>query len=210
MNHPYSGTASYIYANEYPYTPVDPHHNDPYSKMESFNPIQSVESLPLSDPYSPQNTMTWTTGSIFTQTQTQSQLSVADELLPHARSRPDSQRTLLPVRARVAHPYSQVLSSSLDDESVVETPVAVAAKLPELAVGAVSTRPMAKRTVTIREAEAPVRRSAFVPYEPRPFEEERERERERDRARLASAWRRKIKRRVKRALRRLRRYWEGL
>lgn len=135
--------------------------------------------------------MTWTLSSAFTHTQTQSQFSVDDDLSSHARSRPDSQRPLLPERARVAHPYSQVLTSSLADESFVETPVTAAVKSSPV-VGGVSSGP--KRNVTtIREVEAPVRRSAFVPYEPRPFEEERERERERDRARFASAWRRKIK-----------------
>ncbi|KAJ7339910.1 hypothetical protein DFH08DRAFT_875742 [Mycena albidolilacea] len=202
MYHPYSGAASYIYANEHPYTPIDPHFNDPYRKLGSFVPIDSVDSLPTSHPYSPQNTMTWTTESTWTADNTlaatQSQLSEDDE--PYRRVRRDSKRPLIPQRRdQVAHPYARPLDSWIDYESVVETPIV--AKSPDVV-------PRPKRNVTIGEA-APLRRSAFVPYEPRPFEE-RERERERDKARLVAAWRRKIQRRVKRALRRLRRFLEGL
>ncbi|KAJ7796259.1 hypothetical protein B0H14DRAFT_80514 [Mycena olivaceomarginata] len=39
MNHPYSGAASYIYANEHPYTPVDPRPKDPYGGLPSFVPV---------------------------------------------------------------------------------------------------------------------------------------------------------------------------
>ncbi|KAJ7921158.1 hypothetical protein B0H13DRAFT_1985805 [Mycena leptocephala] len=205
MNHPYSGSASYIYANEYPYTPVDAQHNDPYRKMQSFVPIQSVDSLPISHPYSPQNTLTWTTDGTFT---TQSQFSEDDE---YVRVRTDSHRPLLPVPARappVVHPYSQPLVSWLDAESVVEADTSTVSKFPTGSTSAPSYPP--KRNVTIREA-APVRRSPFVPYEPRPFERrETEQEHDRDRSRSSKAWRRKIQRRVKRALRRLRRYLEGL
>jgi hypothetical protein len=128
--------------------------------------------------------MTWTTESTWTADNTlaatRSQLSEDDE--PYRRGRRDSKRPLIPQRReQVAHPYAQPLDSWIDYESVVETPIV--AKSPDVV-------PRPKRNVTIGEA-APLRRSAFVPYEPRPFEE-RERERERDKARLVAAWRRKI------------------
>jgi len=206
MYHPYSGAASYIYANERPYAPADAHHNGPYEKMQSFIPIESIESLPSSNPYSPQNTMTWTNDTWTTDnTFRQSQFSEEDQ--PHVRVRRDSQRPLLPLRVPVPHPYSQQLSDSwFDDESVAETPVEAKPQ----AVAAVNSR--VKRMVTMKEA-APLRRSEFVPYEQRPSEgreREQERERGREKTRLAAAWRRKIQKRVKRALRRLRRYLEGL
>ncbi|KAJ7036708.1 hypothetical protein C8F04DRAFT_1094144 [Mycena alexandri] len=194
MNHPYSGAAGYIYANEYPYTPVDARHNDPYSRMESFMPIQSVDSLPISHPYSPENTI-WSTDNA-TSTYTQSQFSEDDQ---SRRVRRDSQRRLLPLRVPVLHPYGRQLDSWVDDDSVAE-PETPAPKFPPAA--ALPT-PRPKRSATTK-GEAPVRRSGFVPYEPR-ASEERERER-----RLAAAWRRKIQKRVKRALRRLRRFLEAL
>ncbi|KAF7354205.1 hypothetical protein MVEN_01108200 [Mycena venus] len=146
MNHPYSGAASYIYANEHPYTPVNAHHNDPYRKLQSFIPIQSVESLPSTHPYSPQNTMTWTTDNPWTtdHTFTQSQFSEEDEP-QHVRVRRDSQRPLLPLRVPMAHPYSQPLDAWYDDESIAET-AAISDK--SQAVGAVNLHP--KRAVTIK------------------------------------------------------------
>ncbi|KAJ7813422.1 hypothetical protein B0H14DRAFT_3149949 [Mycena olivaceomarginata] len=38
MNHPYNGAASYIYANERQYTPIDPRTKDPYGKRQSLVP----------------------------------------------------------------------------------------------------------------------------------------------------------------------------
>ncbi|KAJ6565934.1 hypothetical protein DFH09DRAFT_1157301 [Mycena vulgaris] len=187
MNHPYSGSASYIYANEYPYTPVAAHHNGPYGKMQSFIPINSVDSLPTLHPYSAKNTA-WTDNSA-----TETQFS--DEYDRAPRSRRESQRRLLPLRLPVAHPYAQPqqLDSWLDDESVAETPVA-----PKF-------QPQRGGARTFNDPAA--RKPTFAPYEPRVFEE---RDRERTRARLAAAWRRKVQRRVKRALRRLRKFLEGL
>ncbi|KAJ7183506.1 hypothetical protein C8R46DRAFT_1067164 [Mycena filopes] len=193
MNHPYSGAAGYIYANEYPYTPVDAHHNTgPYSKMQSFMPIQSVDSLPLSHPYNPESTV-WSTEP------SHSHFSAEDD---QPRARRDSQRRLLPSRP-VAHPYGRQFNAWVDDDSVVAVPASQPVRPTPMAI----PTPRPKRTGTTK-GEPPVRRSAFVPYEPRPSEE-RERERDRER-RLAAAWRRKIQKRVKRALRRLRRLLEGI
>ncbi|KAJ7094212.1 hypothetical protein C8R44DRAFT_387312 [Mycena epipterygia] len=49
MNHPYSGAASYIYANEHSYSPVDPKPKDPYSNLPSFVPVSSQYALCTSD-----------------------------------------------------------------------------------------------------------------------------------------------------------------
>ncbi|KAF8147924.1 hypothetical protein K438DRAFT_1867142 [Mycena galopus ATCC 62051] len=219
MYHPYSAPASYIYASEadpgttlppdspqsssFPqsssYPSLDAH---PKIQNRNIHSIQSTDSVPYSRSYSPQNTMTWTTDNTWTTEDTVTQFSEDD--WPSVR---DSRSPLIKRRAPVIHPYSQPLDSWIDEESVVEMPAAVS-KLK--AVVAAAPRP--KRPAAPRERDiAPVRRSTFVPYEPRPFEErERERERERDKVRRAASWRRKIQRRVKRALRRLRRLLEGL
>ncbi|KAJ6450980.1 hypothetical protein C8R47DRAFT_311550 [Mycena vitilis] len=207
MYHPYSGAAGYIYASEYPDSSTAAHHHDTDDKIQNFkptrvasntlsrNPVLTASQKPQSidsQPYSPENTLIWTSESTFTQ----SVFSAEDE--QYGRRARESEWPLIIHRIPVAHPYSQPW---LDDESVVETSVTaksqpIIAALPTL------------RTITIKEKEEePVRRTAFVPYEPRPFEAERERERQR--SRLAAAWRRKVRRRVKRALRRLRRYLEG-
>ncbi|KAJ7309232.1 hypothetical protein DFH08DRAFT_487761 [Mycena albidolilacea] len=44
MNHPYTGAASYIYANEHQYTPIDPHTKDPYGKRQSLVPSPSIRT----------------------------------------------------------------------------------------------------------------------------------------------------------------------
>ncbi|KAJ7176060.1 hypothetical protein C8R43DRAFT_942868 [Mycena crocata] len=94
------------------------------------------------------------------------------------RRRRDSQRPLLPLRLPIAHPYSQRQDAWYDDDSVVETPV-------HQLKGSPSTlRP--RRGVTAK-VETPTRRSPFVSWEARPFDE-----RERERGRLARAWGRKI------------------
>ncbi|KAJ7081189.1 hypothetical protein B0H15DRAFT_472656 [Mycena belliarum] len=180
MSHPYSGAAGYIYANEYPTTPVDAHHNGPYGRMQSFIPIQSVDSLPTLHPYSGKSFAPSNNSHQHTHSQS------FDDIL-HPRVRRESLRRLLP--GPVHHPYSQSsqLDMWIDDESVAE---------PER-----PTTPNARyrpnRTVPTR--------AAFLPYGPRALEEG-----ERDKMRLAAAWRRKIQRRVRRALRRLRRFLEGL
>ncbi|KAJ7203128.1 hypothetical protein GGX14DRAFT_462116, partial [Mycena pura] len=200
MAHPYSGAASYIYANEYPYTPVRARHNDPYGQLESFNPIQSrVDSLPDSHPFNSQTI--WSATETYAQIQTQTQFSDDDDDT-YGRSRRDSQRRLLPLRVPIAHPYAPALDTWFDDESIMSPATPGAAKGP---LDASAPVPRHKRSVTIK-AETPVRRTAYAPYDARTRGEERER----DRMRLvAAAWRRKIQRRVKRALRRLRRLLDG-
>ncbi|KAJ7788813.1 hypothetical protein B0H14DRAFT_253296 [Mycena olivaceomarginata] len=44
MNHPYTGAASYIYANERQYTPIDPRTKDPYGKRQSLVPSPSIRT----------------------------------------------------------------------------------------------------------------------------------------------------------------------
>ncbi|KAJ7309225.1 hypothetical protein DFH08DRAFT_823645 [Mycena albidolilacea] len=44
MNHPYTGAASYIYANECHYTPIDPRTKDPYGKRRSFVPSPPIRT----------------------------------------------------------------------------------------------------------------------------------------------------------------------
>lgn len=145
-----------------------------------------------------------------TSTQTQSQFSEDDQF---RRTRRDSQRRLLPLRVPVTHPYGRQLDSWVDDDSVAEPQTSTPTFPPVATIPTATTK--LKRSATTK-GEAPVRRAAFVPYEPRAFEE-------RERERRSAAWRRKIQvcissfvafvtgphccqKRVKRALRRLRRF----
>ncbi|KAJ7264542.1 Metallo-dependent phosphatase-like protein [Mycena haematopus] len=176
MYHPYSAAASYIYASETTHSlqhSLDAHHDYPNRKLPS---TQSADSLPLSLPYSPQNTMTWTTPDNNTWTTdeifTQSQFS--DDDWPSVR---DSNGPLLTRRPPVLHPYSRPMASWVDEEPVPEMPVFAKSQI----------------IVATGIGQAPVRKAPFVPYEERPFEErERERQRERNKARLAASWQRKI------------------
>ncbi|KAJ7678604.1 hypothetical protein B0H17DRAFT_1206668 [Mycena rosella] len=176
MNHPYSGAASYIYANEYPRTPADARREGPYGAMQSFIPIESVDSLPTLHPFSSRGT--WDTENSVTQTQMQS-----FEDYHEPRPQRESQRRLLPLNVPVTHPYAQRpgLNSWIDDKSVTETEAPTTPRFPHIP-------PTRSRRAVATRTEPAGRGAAFVPYEQRPFEE-----RERDRARLAAAWRRNIK-----------------
>ncbi|KAJ6492144.1 hypothetical protein C8R45DRAFT_990480 [Mycena sanguinolenta] len=201
MYHPYSAAASYIYANGTTHSlgdlsssqqSLDAHQNDPNRMIRS---VQSADSLPLSSPYSPQNTMTWTTDNTWMTDDTFTQNQFSEDDWPSERG---SKGPLLTARRRrIMHPYSQPTTSWIDEEPVPEMPVFAKSK---------------SQVVVATGTKEPVpRKPAFVPYEPRPFEDgDRERQRERDKARLSASWRRKIQRRVKRALRRLKRFLEGL
>ncbi|KAK7036216.1 hypothetical protein R3P38DRAFT_2517855 [Favolaschia claudopus] len=191
MYHPYSNEAGYIYANEHPYTPVNAHHNVPYGRMQSFISNESADSLPISHPYSPQNTMTWTASNSWTRTTTR-ESSVArtqshfseDPESPYRRSRRDSNRPLLPVR--LFHPYSQPLDEWIDEESIVDSPIVPNSP----AVGIGGLRP--KRAVSIKDNR---RYGSLVPgYQD--WQRDSEREKERDTMRRAAAWRRKIQVRI--------------
>ncbi|KAF7358782.1 hypothetical protein MSAN_01217400 [Mycena sanguinolenta] len=199
MYHPYSAAASYIYTSgttnslqdlstsQYS---LEAPQNGPTRTLRN---VQSADSLPLSSPYSPQNTMTWTTDSTWMTDDTFTQSQFSEDDWPSERN---SKGPLLTARRRrIMHPYSHPTTSWIDEEPV-----------PEMPVFAKSQVAVAAGTEVV-----PVRKPAFVPYEPRPFEDpEQERQREQDKARLSVSWRRKIQRRVRRALRRLKRLLEGL
>ncbi|KAK6981560.1 hypothetical protein R3P38DRAFT_3113656 [Favolaschia claudopus] len=72
-SHPYSGSAGYIYANEYylsRYTPMDTQPKDPYSKLPSFVPSPSSIASTLT-PLPPRSShdSTWSRQGTYTRTQ---------------------------------------------------------------------------------------------------------------------------------------------
>ncbi|KAJ6626617.1 hypothetical protein B0H10DRAFT_505759 [Mycena sp. CBHHK59/15] len=185
MNHPYSGAASYIYANDYPYTPTDP--QDPYPTLQSFVPGESFESLPVSAPYSPSL-------PIHATATTPPQRS----RYGGPRGRPESQQFLIPVRHHIAHPYQlQITSWAEDDDDGdgdAESLGGTTALSPNRLVQDVS------QPTGLPKGKP---RLGTFQYEPRPVEEL-------ERAKRAASWRRKIQRQIRRALRRLRRFLETL
>ncbi|KAJ7764115.1 hypothetical protein DFH07DRAFT_956134 [Mycena maculata] len=183
MDHPYSGTAGYIYANEHPYTPVDPQPKNPYSKLKSFVPSpSSIISNPIPTPNSHQRPQTsprtshdssWSTEGTYTRTQRPKH---ADPSPARPRGLSQSQ-PLIPLRAPVAHPYQQQNSSWIDDTDVEADAAAPNAAPFVLPLGAAPPRGP-KMTPYERDGDPlSLRRSAFVPYEPRPFERALEAER---------------------------------
>ncbi|KAJ7254758.1 hypothetical protein C8J57DRAFT_1346597 [Mycena rebaudengoi] len=175
MNHPYSGTASYIYANEYPRTPVrETHYHGPYVPTRSFHPTASIDSFPTTtNAYAPS----------YTEYSTDDGHGHGD-----GRARRDSHRPLLPPLRQ--HPYANNNNSDfIDLESIAETPVSAHHVLPYPALG------MSPQHV-LKPHRAP------RPEEPRFPGAEEERRRK--------GWRRKIQKRIRRALRRLRRLFQGL
>ncbi|KAJ7062621.1 hypothetical protein C8F01DRAFT_1134739 [Mycena amicta] len=128
MAHPYSGAAGYIYANEYPYTPVKAQHLDVDAQdhdAESELDAYGVERYHPIHTFSPSATI-WSapdTDTLQTQTIT-TQFSEDESYPPRARGlalfggvaprpRRESQRRLLPLPLSmtlpvgIAHPYNQ-------------------------------------------------------------------------------------------------------
>ncbi|KAJ6562744.1 hypothetical protein DFH09DRAFT_1159544 [Mycena vulgaris] len=204
MNHPYSGAAGYIYANEHPYTPVDSRPKNPYGKLPSFVPSpSSIKSNPL-QAHAPSSRKShdssWSTEGTYTRTQ-----RPKHDDTPVGRPRGNSQsRPPIPLRVPILHPYQQRSASWVDltdDSPTTKAKTNVMIVPPERS----TSRPPNRMTPYERDGDPlSLRHSAFVPYEPRPFEAERAR------AKKAASWRGKIQnaleqRRLRRALTRLRR-----
>ncbi|KAJ7508838.1 hypothetical protein B0H11DRAFT_1357632 [Mycena galericulata] len=201
MDHPYSGAASYIYASEHPDAPADPKSKDPHSKPPSFIPSpSSITSTPIPSPTSKPRTShdsSWSTEGTYTRTQRPRH---ADP--PPARPRGLSQpRPLIPLRAPVSHPYQQRKNSRIDVDGADPDPDAEPPSAAPLILPPVLP-PSLKMTPYERDGDPlSLRRSAFVPYEPRPFERSLDAERAL-RAKKAP-WGSRIQRRIRYTVRRL-------
>ncbi|KAJ7494995.1 hypothetical protein FB451DRAFT_1213054 [Mycena latifolia] len=107
MNHPYSGAASYIYANEHPYTPVDPRSKDPYSKLPSFVP--SPSSITSSPSPRRSHDSSWSTEGTYARTQrpTNDAGDSRGKTIPFRRGLSQSVVPRIPLRAPISYPYQQ-------------------------------------------------------------------------------------------------------
>ncbi|KAF8140950.1 hypothetical protein K438DRAFT_1995536 [Mycena galopus ATCC 62051] len=106
MDHPYSGAASYIYANEHPYTPVDARSKDPYGKLPSFVPSPSTAASTPSSRSRRSHDSGWSTEGTYTRIQRPTHDSDAP---PFRRTFTQSQsapRIPLGLRVPISHPYS--------------------------------------------------------------------------------------------------------
>ncbi|KAJ7898388.1 hypothetical protein B0H13DRAFT_2337558 [Mycena leptocephala] len=179
MNHPYSGAASYIYANEHPYTPVDPQSRNPYGKLPSFIPSpSSIISNPIPIPRKSHDSG-WSTEGTYTRTQ---RPKYDDGDAPPLRRGLSHPRPLIPLRAPVSHPYQQQAgSASWVNESTNAT--YIRPQVRSTSLPGHSRAPNMKMTPYGRDGDPlSLRRSAFVPYEPRTFEREA----------AGTSWRRRI------------------
>ncbi|KAJ7660329.1 hypothetical protein DFH06DRAFT_394015 [Mycena polygramma] len=164
INHPYSGAASYIYASEHPSSPVDSRSKDPYGKLPSFIPSpSSVTSNP-----SPRRShdSNWSREGTYTRTQRPKYDDGADGPQPLRRGLSLSS-PLVPLRAPVSHPHQQAVSAT----SWIDKPNPRAYIHPQARSTSLpghSRPPKMKMTPYEHDGDPlSLRRSAFVPYEPR-------------------------------------------
>ncbi|KAJ6540722.1 hypothetical protein B0H19DRAFT_1078122 [Mycena capillaripes] len=165
MNHPYSGAAGYIYANEHPYTPVDPRAKNPYSNLPSF--IPSPSSITSNSSPRRSHDSSWSREGTYTRTQRPKHDSVDAPPLQHELSQP---RPLIPLRAPIARPYQQRTGAASwinkSAEATFIRPQPRSTSLPGH-----SRPPNMKMTPYGRDGDPlSLRKSAFVPYEPDPSE----------------------------------------
>lgn len=209
---------THLHPPQHPYTPPDTTPKNPYSKLPSFVPVSSqstscapltvpphiqspssITSNPIPSPRRKSHDTAWSTEGTYTRTQRpRHDDSPAPPTRPRGLSQPPP---LIPLRSPVSHPYQQRKSAWADDAAPAPAPTNAAAAvfivpparststLP--ASSARSTSALAPRMTPYARDGDPLslRRSAFVPYEPRPFEEA-------DRAR-ARTWRKKIQVRLR-------------
>ncbi|KAF7326481.1 hypothetical protein MSAN_02509400 [Mycena sanguinolenta] len=107
MDHPYSGAASYIYANEQPYTPVDPRPRNPYEKLHSAaSSPYSFTSTPLSRR---SHDSSWSTEGTYTRIQ-RPQHENNSASAPIRRA-PTQTSPRLPLRIPISHAFQQHVPS---------------------------------------------------------------------------------------------------
>ncbi|KAJ6604014.1 hypothetical protein B0H10DRAFT_2078075 [Mycena sp. CBHHK59/15] len=214
MNHPYSGAASYIYANEYPDSPIVSHAKESYANLPSFVPSPSSTSdnpWTHEEPYPPivpprsknitskmpayippsstppvsrsSHDSSWATEGTYMRTHT-----------GRPRAHSYGQAPLIPLRTPISHPYQQQTSVSWVEGEDDDARTAPATHVASTASHSSRVRqPSAKTTMTMTPYERDgdplsLRRSAFVPYEPRPSERAALEAAKRERS-----WRRKIR-----------------
>ncbi|KAJ7772358.1 hypothetical protein B0H16DRAFT_1513197 [Mycena metata] len=182
MNHPYSGTAGYIYASEHPYSSADP------------QPIPSPSSIP-----SPRSTSTprrshdsaWSTEGTYTRIQ-RPKHECPDGAPLRLRGNSLTQ-PLIPLRGPIAHPYQQraKTSTSIDTVKYIQ-PQPRSTSLPRNGTTRTMMVPYGRDGDPLS-----LRKSAFVPYEAQPFDETEEKKKK--------TWRTSVQRRIQRAIKGLRR-----
>ncbi|KAJ7215680.1 hypothetical protein B0H12DRAFT_354862 [Mycena haematopus] len=107
MDHPYSGAAGYIYANEHPSTPVDPRPKNPYGKLPSFIPSPStVTSTPTSRR---SHDSGWSTEGTYTRTQRPQHDN--NNPGPPLRRAVTQSAPRIPLRVPISHPFQQHVPS---------------------------------------------------------------------------------------------------
>ncbi|KAJ7269677.1 hypothetical protein C8J57DRAFT_1322719 [Mycena rebaudengoi] len=191
MAHPYSGSASYIYANDHLSSPTGPHPKHTSRKHPNRSSTTAVQAVSRTS-----HDSSWSTEGTYTRTKIP---KYDDSGLPPRRSRTQSQLPLIPHRARISHPYQQrnrTSSRAKDDNTVPETEGV------HMGRSAVSlpSRETPKMTPYAREGDPlSLRKSAFMPYDQRSFEPTMESSR-------AMSWRRRIPRRIRDTFEQLKRW----
>ncbi|KAJ7250663.1 hypothetical protein C8J57DRAFT_1354505 [Mycena rebaudengoi] len=134
MSHPYSGSASYIYANEKSNTPY--YSQTPSKKYESFFSDASNESLPLSYPPSGKTSVS-------------SPRSLLSKYDYKPKKRPESQQHLIAPILPITHPYRQPSDIwTEDDEAVDESTPDRATLYPNRLTKPLPTKPILTSRVT--------------------------------------------------------------
>ncbi|KAJ7479298.1 hypothetical protein FB451DRAFT_176193 [Mycena latifolia] len=189
MDHPYSGAAGYIYANEvrnlvpsstpyptettaqHPYSAVDHKPKRPHGRLPS--PTTSASSAAPRKSHD----SSWSTEGTYTRTHAQRPPRTSSSQPPH-----------LPLRVPISHPYQQRSASWIDltGAEADDGPAPALIVPPPRS----SSRPGMRMTPYERDGDPlSLRRSAFVPSAPE----------------RRPSWRAKIQRRIRRAMKRLKR-----
>ncbi|KAJ7024991.1 hypothetical protein C8F04DRAFT_1130066 [Mycena alexandri] len=182
MNHPYSGTAGYICAREHPDSSADsqllPSTSSIPSPGSNSNPRRSHDSA-------------WSTEGTYTRIQ-----RPKHECPDSAPIRPRGNsltQPLIPLRGPISHPYQQHarVGAPIDAVKYIQ-PQPRSTSLPRNVAPRVMMTPYGRDDDPLS-----LRKSAFVPYEPRPSDHAAEKK--------VKSWRTSIQTRIRRAIKGLRR-----
>ncbi|KAJ6479450.1 hypothetical protein C8R47DRAFT_606305 [Mycena vitilis] len=162
ISHPYSGAASYIYASEHPYSPVDSRSKDPYGKLPSF--IPSPSSVTSNSSPRRSHDSNWSREGTYTRTQ---RPKYDDSEAPPLRRGLSLSSPLVPLRAPVSHPHQQHAPRSATSWIDKTNPRAyIHPQARSTSLPGHSRPPKMKMTPYEHDGDPlSLRRSAFVPYE---------------------------------------------
>ncbi|KAJ7605208.1 hypothetical protein FB45DRAFT_222140 [Roridomyces roridus] len=211
MDHPYSGSAGYIYANDHPapYRPTlvqvsQAAPTSPPKQNGSSTPTHSISAKPRTS-----HDSSWSTEGTYTRVQRPKHVDAAPIPVPIGRPRGHSQSSgpLLPLRGPISHPYQQRNTSWVEPEhddaveaqETVGPASSVSFGVQPRAIAPSTTRRAPMMTPYATDGDPmSLRRSAFVPHDLGPS----------DRT-VISDWQDTLEqgqRRIQRAIRRLRRW----